>query len=74
MKRKITLRYDLVAPLARFVAQNYRDFLFHLKDMQLEMFGEMKNLEMQDIENLPKLMLILLEIQIKHKLMLNFVI
>ena len=50
--KNITLRYDLSSPLARFVAQNIKNFHQFIKDTQYKMFLEMKKLVMQDIENL----------------------
>jgi hypothetical protein len=72
--KSITLRYDLSSPLARFVAQNNQELPSILNDMQFKMYLEMKKLEMEVIENLCKQILILLEMLILLKLMLNFVI
>ena len=37
-KESLTLRYDLSAPLSRFVAQNFRILYSLIKDMLMEMF------------------------------------
>ena len=46
------------APLARFVAQNYRDLVFHLSVTHMEMYLEERNQTMLDIAHLCNLMLI----------------
>ena len=40
----LSLRYDLTAPLARYVAKNFLKFQNLLKDINLALFGETKNL------------------------------
>ena len=55
-KESLTLRYDMSAPLARFVAQNYRDLTFPYKRYTYEMYLEEKNLIVQDIDLLHSLM------------------
>ena len=39
----LSLRYDLTAPLARYVAKNYLEIAKPFKRYQLEQFGETKN-------------------------------
>ena len=73
--KSITLRYDLSSPLARFVAQNNQELpSIYLNDIKFKMYLETKKLEMVDIENLCKQILILLEMLILHKQMQSFVI
>ena len=55
-KESLTLRYDMSAPLARFVAQNYMDLVFRVTHM--EMYSEERNQTMLDIDHLCNLMLI----------------
>ena len=47
----LSLRYDLTAPLARYVARNYLEIPKPLKDINWEQFGEMKNQVQVDLEN-----------------------
>ena len=39
----LSLRYDLTAPLARYVAKNYLEISKPLRGTNLELFGETKN-------------------------------
>ena len=57
--KKITLRYDLSSPLARFVAKTINSFHQFTSVTRFKMSFEMKKLEMLVIENLPKLIVIL---------------